>query len=151
MDDLDKKILQILQKNGKTQYYKIAKELNLSASTVHYRVKKLIDNGIIEKISAVIDPEKIGYETTALIGLSVDPKKMDDIARKLALYDEVQVVATSSGNHDLIVQIIQKNEKELWRFINNSLKTIDGIEKNIHVSSFLDVYKRNLTIKIKKY
>jgi DNA-binding Lrp family transcriptional regulator len=89
MDDIDKKILNILQKNDKTQYQKIAEDLNLGASTVHYRIKKLIKDGIITQFSAVIDPEKVGYTTTAVIGLNVDPLKMHDIARQLVSYYEV--------------------------------------------------------------
>lgn len=148
MDDIDKKILNILQKNDKTQYQKIAEDLNLGASTVHYRIKKLIKDGIITQFSAVIDPERVGYTTTAVIGLNVDPLKMHDIARQLASYHEVQVVTTSSGDHDLIIEILAKNGKHLWRFINEHIKTIEGVEKKIHVSTFLDIYKRTNNINL---
>jgi len=148
MDDIDHKILNILQRNDKTQYQKIADELNLGASTVHYRIKKLIKNGVITNFSAIINPEKVGYSTTAVIGLNVDPLKMHDIARQLTKYDEVQIVTTSSGDHDLIIEILAKDGKSLWRFINEHIKTIEGVEKKIHVSTFLDVYKRTCTIKL---
>ena len=146
MDDIDKKILNILQRNDKTQYQKIAEQLNLGASTVHYRIKKLMKNGIITNFSAIIDPERVGYTTTAVIGLNVDPLKMHDIARQLTSYNEVQIVTTSSGDHDLIIEVLAKDGKHLWRFINEHIKTIDGVEKKIHVSTFLDVYKRTSMI-----
>jgi len=142
MDEIDKKILMILQKNDKTQYQKIAQELNIGASTVHYRIKKLAKNNIITNFSAIVDPEKIGFSTTAVIGLNVDPLRMHHIAQELTNYEEVQVVTTTSGDHDIILQVLAKDGKHLWRFINEYIKPIQGVEKKIHVSSFLDVYKR---------
>ncbi len=142
MDQVDKKILQLLQENDKIQYQKIANELDIGASTVHYRIKKLLNNGTIKSFSANIDPEKVGYTTTAVLGVNVDPLKMQEIAKKLSTFDEVQVVATSSGDHDIIIQILAKDGKHLWHFINDKIKTIEGVEKKLHVSSFLDVYKR---------
>jgi Lrp/AsnC family transcriptional regulator for asnA, asnC and gidA len=149
MDDIDKKILNILQENDKTQYQRIAKELNLGASTVHYRIKKLIQNNFIISFSAIIDPEKVGYSTSAVIGLNVDPLKMHDIARQLTTYNEVQLVTTSSGDHDIIINVLAKDGKHLWRFINENIKPIDGVEKKIHVSTYLDIYKRTNRINLK--
>ena len=149
MDDIDKKIINILQENDKTQYQRIAKQLDLGASTVHYRIKKLIQNGIITNFSAIIDPEKVGYSTSAVIGLNVDPLKMHDIARQLTMYNEVQLVTTSSGDHDIIINILAEDGKHLWRFINEHIKPIDGVEKKIHVSTYLDIYKRTNIINLK--
>jgi len=148
MDDIDKKILNILQQNDKTQYQRIAKQLDLGASTVHYRIKKLMKQGIITSFSAIIDPEKVGYNTSAVIGLNVDPLKMHDIALQLTTYDEVQLVTTSSGDHDIIINILSKNGKHLWRFINEHIKPIEGVEKKIHVSTYLDIYKRTNMISL---
>lgn len=148
MDDIDKKILNILQQNDKTQYQRIAKQLDLGASTVHYRIKKLMKEDIITSFSAIIDPEKVGYNTSAVIGLNVDPLKMHDIALHLTTYDEVQLVTTSSGDHDIIINILAKNGKHLWRFINEHIKPIDGVEKKIHVSTYLDIYKRTNMINL---
>ena len=148
MDEIDKQILNLLQKDDKIQYQKISEKLKIGASTVHYRVKKLISQGIIKEFSAIVNPEKVGFGTTAVIGLNVDPLKMDEIAKKLTIYDEVQIVTTASGDHDLIVQIVAKDGKQLWRFINENIKTIPGIDKKIHVSSFLDIYKRTNMIKL---
>lgn len=142
MDDIDKKILNVLQNNDKISYHKIANKLNMAASTVHNRVKKMINDGIIRSFSAIIDLEKIGYKTIAWIGLKVNALKMKKVAEKLALYDEIQIVATSMGDHDIVVQIIAENEKELWRFINKKIKTIEGVKPQMDVSGFIDIYKR---------
>jgi len=142
MDDIDRKILNIIQNDATISYQKIGSKLGIGTSTIHYRVEKMKKQGIITSISAMIDPEKIGYDATAVIGLNVEPLQMDEIAEHLLKFDEVQIVATSSGDHDLIIQIIAENGKEIWRFINTNIKTIHGVDKKIHVSLFLDVYKR---------
>ncbi|MFO7966164.1 MAG: Lrp/AsnC family transcriptional regulator [Archaeoglobaceae archaeon] len=143
MDEIDKRILHILQENDKVRYHEIGKKLDIGASTVHYRIKKLSENGVIKSFSAIIDPKVVGYDTTAWLGLSVDPTKMDEIAQKLAKYDEVQIVTTATGDHDLLVQIIARDEKELWRFINENIKPMEGVKKDFDVSTFLDEYKRS--------
>ncbi|MFX0072333.1 MAG: Lrp/AsnC family transcriptional regulator [Candidatus Hermodarchaeota archaeon] len=148
IDETDRKILNILQKNDKISYRELADKLELAASTIHNRVKKMIEEEIIKKFAAIIDPAKIGYNTIALIGLRVDPLKMNEIAGKIASYKETQLVAISSGDHDIIAQITAKDEKALWNFINVKIKTINGIKPQIHVSSFLDIYKSTPSIKI---
>lgn len=148
MDEIDKKILQILQENDKVRYHEIGEKLNIGASTVHYRIKKLSENGVIRSFSAIVDPKLVGYDTTAWLGLSVNPTRMDEIAQKLAEYDQVQIVTTATGDHDLLVQIIARDEKELWRFINKNIKPMEGVEKDFDVSTFLDEYKRSHIIKL---
>jgi len=148
IDDTDKKILNILQENDKVSYRELSDRLKLAASTIHTRVKKMIEEEIIKQFGAIIDPAKIGYNTVALIGLSVDPIKMKDIANIIASYEETQLVAISSGDHDIIAQVIAKDEKSLWNFINIKIKTINGIKPQIHVSNFLDIFKSTHSIKI---
>ncbi len=148
IDDVDKKILNVLQRNDKISYRELSEKLKLAASTIHNRVTKMIEEEIIKQFGATVDPTKIGYNTIAIIGLSVDPLKMNEIAEIIASYDETQLVAISSGDHDIIAQIIAKDEKSLWNFINIKIKTINGIKPHIHVSNFLDIFKSTHSIKI---
>ena len=100
MDNIDIKILKILQENNKISYHKLAKKLKIAASTAHSRVKKLEKKGIIKNFSAILNPEKLGYKTIAWIGLSVEANKLRKVAEKIASYDEVQLVSITTGNHD---------------------------------------------------
>jgi Lrp/AsnC family transcriptional regulator for asnA, asnC and gidA len=140
-DEKDKEILNFLQENYKISYKDLSKKVNLAASTIHNRVQNMIKEGIIKKFDTLVDPFKVGYESIAILGLSIDPMKLDEVAKKLTEFDDIQLVASSTGDHNLIVKIIAKDEKNLWRFINDEIKILDGIQLPIHVSSFIDIFK----------
>lgn len=149
LDNKGKEILNILQDNYRISYKELSEKVNLAASTIHNRVQNMLEEGIIRAFDTLIDPFKVGYNTIAILGLTVDTSKMKEIASKISTYDEVQLVASTSGDHDIIVQVIKKTEKDLWRFINENLRTIDGVMSQMDVSSFIDIYKMTHKIKFK--
>ena len=83
MDDLDRKIIELLQTNGRASNAQIAREVGVSEGTVRRRLRHLIQSEII-RVSAIPDPEKIGYNTVALVGIQADPDKIDEVASNLA-------------------------------------------------------------------
>ncbi len=149
MDDIDKEILNILQNNFRISYKVLGKKVKMAASSVHNRVQKLLEEGIIKKEDTIVNPMKAGFGTIAILGLSVDPLKMDEVAEKIASLDEVQLIATTTGDHDIVARFFAENEKSLWRFINEKIKTIDGIKPRMDVSSFIDIYKMTHKINFK--
>ncbi|MFX1358616.1 MAG: Lrp/AsnC family transcriptional regulator [Promethearchaeota archaeon] len=140
MDDLDLQIIKKLQENAKLSLKKIAKMLKTPVSTVHFRVQKMINEKIIVKFSSVIDIGKLGYETVGWANLTVDPLKVDEVANKIASFEEVRMVSMTGGTYNLVVQILAKNEKELWNFIRENIQTLDGVQK-IDVNSSLKIFK----------
>jgi len=148
-DEKDKEILNSLQENYRISYKELSEEVNLAASTIHNRVQNMLKNGIIRKFDTLIDPFKAGYESIAILGLSVDPLKLEEAAKKLVSFDEIQLVATSTGDHNMILRVLAQNEKDLWRFINEKIKVIDGIQPLMDVSSFIDIFKMTHKINFK--
>ncbi|MFX0081141.1 MAG: winged helix-turn-helix transcriptional regulator [Candidatus Hodarchaeota archaeon] len=148
-DEKDKEILNILQENYRISYKELSKKVNLAASTIHNRVQNMLKEGIIRKFDTLIDPFKAGYDSIAILGLSVDPLKLEEAAEKLANYDEIQLVATSTGDHNMILRVLALNEKDLWRFINEKIKVIHGIQPTMDVSSFIDIFKMTHKINFK--
>ncbi|MFX1428332.1 MAG: Lrp/AsnC family transcriptional regulator [Promethearchaeota archaeon] len=140
MDDLDFKIITKLQENAKLSYKQIAKILKSPTSTIHFRVQKMIEEKIIVKFTSIIDVGKLGYETVGWVGLTIDPLKTEEIANKIASFEEVRMVSITAGAHNLVVQILSKNEKELWNFIRENIQTINGVQ-NLDVSSSLKIFK----------
>ena len=150
LDDKDKLILNILQENYKISYKDISNKVHLAASTIHNRVQNMISKGIIKEIDTVVDPYKVGYDTIAIVSLSADPLKIEEIAKKLKIFDNIQLIASTAGEYNLIIKIIAENEKKLWKFINEVIKTISGIKSQINVSSFIEIFKSTSKVKFKE-
>ncbi len=148
-DNKDKEILNILQENYRISYKELSKEVGLAPSTIHNRVQNMVKNGIIREFDTVVCPLKVGYESVAILGLSVEPMRIDEIAEKISSFNEVQLVATSTGDHDIIVQVYSRDDKVLWRFINQKIKTIEGVRPRMDVSSFIDIFKMTYKINFK--
>lgn len=149
IDEKDKEILNILQENYRISYQKLSEMIGLAASTIHNRVQNMLEKGIIRSFDTVVCPLKVGFNSVAIVGLSVDHSRVNDIAAKLATYSEIQLVATSTGDYDIMIQVYAKDEKDLWRFIKEKIKTMDGIKSKIVVSSFIDIIKMTHKINFK--
>jgi len=148
MDEIDRKILNELQDNYRISYQELSKKIGMAASTLHNRVQNMLDSGIIKEFDTLVDPFKVGYETIAMLGLSVEPLRMNEVAEKLASYEQVQLIGTTTGDHDIIAKVIEKNEKSLWRFINEKVKPIKGVKSQMDVSSFIDIFKMTHKIEL---
>ncbi|MHC1604765.1 MAG: Lrp/AsnC family transcriptional regulator [Candidatus Methanofastidiosia archaeon] len=149
MDELDKKILEILQENDRTPYYKIGKRLNVGSTTVHTRVKKMVKKGIIKKFVAIVNPHKVGYPACKIVGLTVQPDKIEEVAEKIAKFDEITMIGTTGGDHDIVFEIIGPDERYIGKFINENIKTIEGVKSGIgmiHISTFTEIYKHDQKI-----
>lgn len=146
LDPKDKEIMDILQENPEISYADLAKKVNMAASSVHNRVKKLVDAKMIDKGITIVDPFKVGFDTIALVGMKVEPSKMNEIAKTIASFNKVQMIGTTTGDHDIVFRVIAENDKALWRFINEKIKTIPGVKSEMDVSSFIDFFKRSQRI-----
>ncbi|HDN81820.1 MAG TPA: Lrp/AsnC family transcriptional regulator [Methanomicrobia archaeon] len=153
MDEIDMKILDILREDAKTPYYRIAEKVGIGTTTVHSRIQKLIKEGIIERFTTLINYEKLGYDAFFVLGLSVEPDKIEDVAKKISEYDEVQMVGVTTGAHDIVVEVLGENNKTIGKFINEKIKTIEGVRLNpgsIDISFFTEIYKHTHGIKLVK-
>lgn len=142
LDEIDRKILFFLQANSRIPYHQIGKELKIAASTVHNRVKKMISSGVIRRFAAIVDPQELGL-LVSWLGINVDPDKIESVVKDLAKYEEVQIIGTSYGDHDILVQIICRNAKELAEFIRHKIKPVPGVKDvpGIHSSIFTEIHK----------
>ena len=128
MDKLDLSIIGNLSKNSRMPFMQIARKLKVSESTIRKRVSHLEKNGVIKKYSLVVDTNKIGFENIALIGVDVVPEKYLDIAKKLTEFDEIKYVASSTGDHMFMLEVLAKNNDEL-RALSDKLKSLDGVTR----------------------
>lgn len=128
MDDLDRKIIELLQINGRASNARIARDVGVSEGTVRRRLRRLVQDEII-RVVAVPDPEKMGLNTVALIGIQADPNKLDDVAERLAALPETQYVSLTTGSFDLFIWVALPSSEELGNFLRHSVGVIDGVRR----------------------
>jgi Lrp/AsnC family transcriptional regulator, leucine-responsive regulatory protein len=129
VDDIDRKILQLLTVNGRLSYVDIGKELNLSRVSVRERVNQLIDGGVIERFSVVINSEKVGKNVSAFFEVDCEPAYLVQVAQNLA---DIPVVASCyqmTGPSTLHMHVLVDDFAALEGFVNNELYALDGITR----------------------
>ena len=129
VDQLDLKILELLQTDGSLSFTEIARKLRLNESTIRKRVMSLQREGVIQKFTAVVDPSMIGLNTVAIVGVDVDPSRLLDAAQEMCEIREARYVATSTGDHMIMIEIWTRDGKELSRIISEKIGTIEGVRK----------------------
>lgn len=143
VDDIDRQIISLLQKDGRMPYLTIANELGLAEGTIRRRVARLIDEQILQ-IVGVTDPLKVGMQTVAIVGMKVERSKIDQIVQALSDMSEVRYVALSTGNYDLVIEVVVPSNDHLLKFLINKLDDIPGIY-NTGTSLVLQVAKQNFS------
>ena len=146
MDELDRKIIQILQGNGRASNARIARDVDVSEGTVRRRLKTLVQQGSI-KILALPDPEVLGYDTEALVGIQVDPDKIDEVAVLLVELKESSWVSVTTGSFDIFCWVTLPSSEELGNFLKAVVGTIPGVRRTETFVS-LSVRKRNYGIAV---
>ena len=146
MDELDRNIIQILQDNGRASNARIARDVGVSEGTVRRRLQSLLQDGII-KVVALPDPEVLGYNTEALVGIQVDPDKIDDVSRKLAVLKESSWVSVTTGSFDIFCWVTLPSSEDLGNFLKSEVGIISGVRRTETFVS-LNVRKRNYGISI---
>lgn len=129
LDDLDWRILQALQENAKQTYMETGRRLQVAHSTVHDRIKKMEDKGIIEKYTAIVNLEKAGAKNiTAVMTVFTDPKESENVAERLSKFDEVLEVFTSLSEELMIIaKVIAEDQEKLHSFIAHSVAPLPGV------------------------
>ena len=128
MDDLDRKIIELLQINGRASNARIARDVGVSEGTVRRRLRRLVQDEII-RVVAVPDPKKMGLSTVALIGIQADPDKLDDVAERLAALPETQYVSLTTGSFDLFIWVALLSSEELGNFLRHRVGVISGVRR----------------------
>lgn len=146
MDELDRKIVSILQSNGRASNAKIARQVGVSEGTVRRRLKRLVEDGIIHVV-AIPDPAKIGYGSEAIVGIRVDPDKIDQVADAIALLTPVHWVVVTTGAYDIFATVATPSAEELGKFLRTKIGTITGVHRT-ETFVQLAVKKRNFGVTI---
>ena len=146
LDKLDKQILQMISKDARVPFLEVARICNVSGAAIHQRIQKLTNLGILKGSQFVIDPEKIGYETCAFIGLNLkDPETFDQVVEELKRIPEVTECHYTTGNFDMFIKIYAKNNHDLLTLIHDKLQPL-GLSSSETLISFHSAFERLLPV-----
>jgi len=140
LDEIDEKIIERLQEDSRKPFVEIAKELGVSDPTIHVRVKKLQEAGVIEKFTAVLAPAKVEKGVAAFIEINVKPNTIEEVIRNLGRLDEVLEIHETFGEYDIIAKIRAKTNEDLRDLVVREIQTIPHIV-NTRVTTVLKTRK----------
>lgn len=127
LDDIDRRIITLLQEDGRRPASDIARLIGLSVQTVSNRIERLVENAVID-VMAIMNPSAVGCRKDAIICLRVRQGWLKSVGEKLAELDEVSYVGVLAGSFDLMVEVYVQDDEHLFRFLSDDLSRIEGIE-----------------------
>ena len=144
LDRLDKQILKMIADDARVPFLEVARACDVSGAAIHQRIQKLTNAGILKGSQFIIDPEKIGYETCAFIGLNLkNPESFDSVVEQLQQMPEVVECHYTTGNYDLFIKIYAKNNHHLLDIIHDKLQPL-GLARSETIISFHTAISRQM-------
>jgi Lrp/AsnC family transcriptional regulator for asnA, asnC and gidA len=141
-DELDRQIIEMLQIDGRASNADVARKLGISEGTVRRRLRSLIRDDVV-KIMAVPNWEKMGYSTTALIGVRAGPGRSDEVGEAIAQLEEAHYVTTTTGSYDILVWAGFESTEGLREFLRSKIGVIDGVKR---AEAFLNLAIKKRTL-----
>ena len=146
LDKLDRQILRMIGEDARVPFLEVARVCNVSGAAIHQRIQKLTNLGIIKGSVFLMDPEKIGYETCAYIGLNLkNPEDFDHVLEELKKIPEVTECHYTTGNFDMFIKIYARNNHHLLTIIHDQLQPL-GLSSSQTLISFYSAFERQLPI-----
>lgn len=127
LDDVDRKILTILQADGRTALSEIARRLDMGTATIHERVNGLEEEGYIREYRAVLDPELLGVDLVAFVSIKAEPGRFSEVAERLAEESAIQEIHEVTGDADLLVKVRVRERGALTDLLTD-IGGYDGVE-----------------------
>jgi Lrp/AsnC family transcriptional regulator for asnA, asnC and gidA len=128
ISELDKRIIEHLQQDGRRPFTQIATELGVSEAAVRVRTNRLVERGILQ-IVGVTDPLKLGFHQQAMIGIRCERDRLIDVADAVAAFPEVDYVVITAGTYDLLIETVCEDNEALLNFLTGRLRRIDGVRE----------------------
>lgn len=147
IDNLDIQILSILMKNATTPYTEIAKELIVSGGTIHVRMKKLEELGIIKGANLEINPQKLGYDICAFLGIFLEKgSQYNNAVKQLQTVNEIVELHYTTGSWSIFAKIICRDTTHLREILNEQIQSVEGIQRTETFISLEESIKRQIVL-----
>ncbi|WP_276359176.1 Lrp/AsnC ligand binding domain-containing protein [Daejeonella sp. H1SJ63] len=147
LDNLDIQILSILMEDATIPYTEIAKKLIVSGGTIHVRMKKMQDMEIISGSHLIINPQKIGYDICAFLGIYLEKgSQYKDAVESLRKIKEVVELHYTTGSYSMFAKIICRDTNHLRQVLNEDIQGVKGIQRTETLISLEESIKRQITL-----
>ena len=147
LDKLDFQIIHHMMKDASVSYAELGKKFFVSPGTIHVRIKKLQEAGIINGTKYSVDYKKLGYGVIAFIGIFLKESSMyDTVAKELAKMPEIVRLNYTTGNYSMFAEVICRDISEFKTVLHDRLQSINGIERTETLISLEESFNRSVTI-----
>ena len=145
IDDLDLKILEELSNDASISVPRLSRKININASVVYSRIKRLVKRGIIRKFTILMNDEALGFNVKALTGINMDSKLRDNVLSELFNIPGVTEVSEVTGRFDILVTMNSHSLDEMHQLISERVGRIEGVQKT---ETFIEMRKTTREIPI---
>ena len=147
LDKLDLQIIQAMMEDAEVSYADLGKQFFVSGGTIHVRIKKLEEIGIVQGKRLAVDLKVLGYDIIAFIGIYLEKSSMyDTVAQALKSIPQVVRVNYTTGNYSMFVEIVCKDIQQLRFVLHDELQKIKGIERTETLISLEESFSRNVRV-----
>ena len=149
IDNLDKKILNILSKNARIPFKDVATECGVSRAAIHQRVQHLIEGGVITGSGFDVNPKSLGSSTCTYVGLNLERGSMyKEVVERVAAIPEVVECHFTTGPYTMLVKLYARDNEQLMDLLNNKLQGIHGVISTETLISLEQSIKREIPVTI---
>ncbi len=146
-DNTDLKILELLTDDAKRPYTEVARKVNVSPGTVHVRMNKMEEAGVLDKTTLRINYAKVGYDITAFIGIYLEKSALyDKVLAKLKNIPEVTNIHYTTGNYSMFVKIHCRDTNHLKEVLHDKMQQVEGIDRTETMISLEESLNRSLKL-----
>ncbi len=147
LDNLDIQILSILMNDSSIPYTEIAKKLIVSGGTIHVRMKKMEEMGIIRGANLIINPQKVGFDITAFLGIYLEKgSQYNNAVEQLKQVKEVVELHYCTGTYSMFAKIICHDTTHLRKVLNEDIQAVKGIQRTETIISLEESIKRQISL-----
>ncbi|HEY5464568.1 MAG TPA: Lrp/AsnC ligand binding domain-containing protein [Hanamia sp.] len=147
IDKLDLSIIQEMLENAETPYAELGKKLFVSGGTIHVRIKKLEELGIVKGKKLKVNLSKLGYDITAFVGIFLEKSSLYDVvAKELEKVPEIIRLNYTTGNYSMYIEIVCKDINQLRHVLHDELQKIKGIERTETLISLAESFNRSVQV-----
>jgi Lrp/AsnC family transcriptional regulator for asnA, asnC and gidA len=151
IDKLDLQLIQAMMQNANISYAELGKKLFVSGGTIHVRIKKLQELGIVKGTKLHVDHKLLGYDVIAFIGIFLEKSSLYDVvAKELKKIPQIVRLNYTTGNYSMFAEVVCRDISELKLVLHDELQKIKGIERTDTIISLEESFLRDIQMAERK-